>query len=111
MSETLTQEVETQETSIIETSIIEGIMQKSKYCKDDESYSIAKMGVAEFITEIVKSLNAENKINRFTLDEMIAHIDDLISKQMDEILHNEQFQQLESTWRDLYFLTERTNFQ
>ena len=42
---------------------------------------------------------------------MIAHIDDLISQQMDEILHNEQFQQLESTWRGLHFLVERTNFQ
>lgn len=106
MSEKLEQEVETQN-----VSIIEGIMQKSKYSKNDESYSIAKLGVAEFITEIVKSDNAESKINRFTLDEMIAHIDDLISQQMDEILHNEQFQQLESTWRGLYFLVERTNFQ
>ena len=106
MSEKLEQEVETQN-----VSIIEGIMQKSKYSKNDESYSIAKLGVAEFITEIVKSDNAESKINRFTLDEMIAHIDDLISQQMDEILHNEQFQQLESTWRGLHFLVERTNFQ
>lgn len=106
MSEKLEQEVEIQN-----VSIIEGIMQKSKYSKNDESYSIAKLGVAEFITEIVKSDNAESKINRFTLDEMIAHIDDLISQQMDEILHNEQFQQLESTWRGLHFLVERTNFQ
>lgn len=94
-----------------EVSIIEGIMQKSKYTKDDESYNIAKMGVAEFISEIVKSNNAESKVNRFALDEMIAHIDELISAQMDEILHNEEFQQLESTWRGLYFLVERTNFQ
>ena len=94
-----------------EVSIIESIMQKSKYAKDDESYSIAKVGVAEFISEIVKSDNAESRVNRFTLDEMIAHIDELISAQMDEILHNEQFQQLESTWRGLYFLVERTNFQ
>ncbi|MBR2112433.1 MAG: type VI secretion system contractile sheath large subunit [Helicobacter sp.] len=94
-----------------EVSIIDNIMQKSKYAKDDESYSIAKVGVAEFISEIVKSDNAESKVNRFTLDEMIAHIDELISMQMDEILHNEQFQQLESTWRGLYFLVERTNFQ
>ena len=91
-------------------SIIEGIMEKSKYSKNDESYSIAKIGVAEFISEIVKSDNVEDKINKFALDEMIAHIDDLISQQMDEILHNEQFQRLESTWRGLRFLVERTDF-
>ncbi len=108
MNDTINNQTTTQ---IKESSIIDSIMQKSKYTKDDESYSIAKMGVAEFITEIVKSDNAETKVNRFTLDEMIAHIDELISAQMDEILHNEQFQQLESTWRGLYFLVERTNFQ
>lgn len=102
---------ENSQTPVQELSVIENIMQKSKYAKEDESYSIAKMGVAEFISEIVKSDSAENKINKFTLDEMITHIDNLISQQMDEILHNEQFQQLESTWRGLYFLVERTNFQ
>ncbi|MBZ7953996.1 MULTISPECIES: type VI secretion system contractile sheath large subunit [Campylobacter] len=94
----------------VETPIIESIMEKSKYTKTDESYSIAKRGVAEFISEIVKSDNAEEKINKFALDEMIAHIDDLVSKQMDEILHNEEFQKLESTWRGLRFLVERTDF-
>lgn len=103
--------IEQESTAIQEVSIIESIMQKSKYSKDDEYYSVAKMGVAEFITEIVKSNNVESKINRFALDEMIAHIDELIAKQMDAILHHEQFQQLESTWRGLYFLVERTNFQ
>lgn len=41
---------------------------------------------------------------------MIAHIDHLLSKQMDEVLHNEEFQKLESTWRGLRFLVERTDF-
>lgn len=92
------------------TPIIESIMEKSKYATNEESYSIAKRGVAEFISQIVKSDNVEDKINKFALDEMIAHIDDLISKQMDEILHNENLQQLESTWRGLHFLVSRTDF-
>lgn len=95
---------------VIETPIIESIMKKSKYAKNDESYSIAKRGVAEFISEIVKDDNVEDKINKFALDEMIAHIDNLVSKQMDEILHNEEFQKLESSWRGLRFLVERTDF-
>lgn len=94
----------------IQTPIIESIMEKSKYAKNDESYSIAKRGVAEFISAIVKDDKVEDKINKFALDEMIAHIDDLLSKQLDEILHNEEFQALESTWRGLHFLVERTDF-
>ena len=101
---------ETKTEVIIETPIIEEIMGKSKFAVTDESYLVAKQGVAEFITQIVQSDNAEEKVNKFALDEMIAHIDDIISAQMDEILHNEAFQKLESSWRGLYTLVERTDF-
>ena len=101
---------ETKTEVIIETPIIEEIMGKSKFAVTDESYLVAKQGVAEFITQIVQSDNAEEKVNKFALDEMIAHIDDVISAQMDEILHNEAFQKLESSWRGLYTLVERTDF-
>lgn len=37
-------------------SIIDEIMQKSRYAKTDESYNIARMGVAAFVTEIVKAI-------------------------------------------------------
>ena len=40
----------------VKTPIIESIMEKSKYSKDDESYSIVKKGVAEFISNIVKNM-------------------------------------------------------
>ena len=94
----------------VKTPIIESIMQRSKYSKDDESYSVVKQGVAEFISNIITTNNAEDKINKLALDEMIAHIDPLLSAQMDEILHNKSFQELESTWRGIRFLVERTNF-
>lgn len=94
----------------VKTPIIESIMQRSKYTKDDESYSVVKQGVAEFISNVITTNNAEEKINKLALDEMIAHIDTLLSAQMDEILHNKSFQELESTWRGIRFLVERTNF-
>ena len=94
----------------VKTPIIESIMQRSKYSKDDESYSVVKQGVAEFISNIITTNNAEDKINKLALDEMIAHIDALLSAQMDEILHNKSFQEIESTWRGIRFLVERTNF-
>lgn len=95
---------------VIDMPIVESIMEKSKYSKNDESYSIARRGFAEFVSAIVENDDVENKVNKFALDEMIAHIDDLVSAQMDEILHNEVFQKLESVWRGLYFLVERTDF-
>ncbi len=39
-----------------------------------------------------------------TITEMIAQIDKKISDQMNEIIHAEEFQQLESAWRGLHYL-------
>ena len=44
----------------VKTPIIESIMEKSKYSKDDESYSIVKKGVAEFISNIANGLSASH---------------------------------------------------
>ena len=39
-----------------------------------------------------------------TIEEMIARLDEKLSAQMNEILHAEEFQQLESAWRGLHYL-------
>ena len=39
-----------------------------------------------------------------TITQMIAQIDKKISDQMNEILHAEEFQKLESSWRGLHYL-------
>lgn len=54
-------------TKAVDMPIIEQIMEKSKYSKTDESYSIAKRGVAEFISEIVKATMLKKKINKLHL--------------------------------------------
>ncbi|MEM7694020.1 MAG: type VI secretion system contractile sheath large subunit [Pseudomonadota bacterium] len=39
-----------------------------------------------------------------TIEEMIARLDEKLSAQMNEVLHNEKFQKLESAWRGLHYL-------
>ena len=39
-----------------------------------------------------------------TIDEMIARLDEKLSEQVNEILHNETFQQIESAWRGLHYI-------
>ncbi|WP_340493442.1 type VI secretion system contractile sheath domain-containing protein, partial [Acinetobacter baumannii] len=43
-----------------------------------------------------------------SIDKRIAEIDALISKQLSQIMHNEQFQKIESTWRGLYYFCQET---
>jgi len=65
--------------------------------------------MAEFIGRVGK----ESEVFRVTgalLDSYIADIDTVLSAQVDEILHNQEFQELESTWRGLHFLVQNTEF-
>lgn len=43
-----------------------------------------------------------------TIDEMIARLDEKLSVQVNEILHNEEFQKLESAWRGLSYLVHNS---
>ena len=68
-----------------------------------------KSAVAEFIGKVGK----EAEVFRVTgalLDSYIADIDTVLSAQVDEILHNQEFQELESTWRGLHYLVQNTEF-
>jgi len=50
-------------------------------------------------------------IGPLRLDVQIAAIDRMLNRQLDAILHHPVFQALESTWRGLKFLTDRTDFR
>jgi type VI secretion system protein ImpC len=49
--------------------------------------------------------------NKQLVDDFIAEIDQQISSQVNEILHNDEFQKLESAWRRLWYLVENTEFR
>ncbi len=64
-----------------------------------------------FIESLLESPFDIEKIDKVLLDNLIAEIDRKLSVQIDEIVHSEQFQQMESTWRSLKFLIDRTDFK
>jgi len=51
------------------------------------------------------------RVTASAVDEMIANLDQKLSTQVDVILHNKEFQQLESAWTSLKFLVDRTDFR
>ena len=91
--------------------LLDNIISQTSLSQEDETYGVVKSGVGALISEMLKSENEAEKVNKSIVDRMIAEIDAKISAQMDEILHNEKFQALESRWRGLYMLVERTDFR
>lgn len=73
----------------------------------------AKLSVAinHFLHAIATSGTPVTKLDKVVVDSAIAEIDKRLSDQICAIMHDEKFQQLESTWRSLKFLVDRTNFR
>ncbi|MFO7704956.1 MAG: type VI secretion system contractile sheath large subunit [Halopseudomonas sp.] len=92
-------------------SILDSIIAETRLSPDDEAYAIAKRGVSAFIEELLKPQNDQEPVKKAMVDRMIAEIDAKLSRQMDDILHQPGFQALESAWRGLQVLVERTNFR
>ena len=58
-----------------------------------------------------ESEGSVHKVDKVFLDSLIVKIDELIAKQLDEILHDKDFQALESLWRSIDHLVEKTDFR
>ncbi|WP_072680141.1 type VI secretion system contractile sheath large subunit [Arcobacter sp. LA11] len=98
-------------TDLEQLSLLDSIVAQTSLTQEDDTYGVVKSGVGALIEELIKSDNEDEKVNKSIIDKMIAEIDEKISAQMDEILHHENFQSLESKWRGLYMLVERTDFR
>lgn len=102
---------EVQETEGYSDSILDQIMAKSNLAPADDGYDIARKGVSAFLAEMLETGDSDEPVNKQRVDRMIQEIDSKISAQMDEILHAPGFQEIESTWRGLKLLIDRTDFR
>ncbi|MCD5994605.1 type VI secretion system contractile sheath large subunit [Pseudomonas sp. CDFA 602] len=95
----------------LDNGILDQIIAQTKLAPGEDAYDIAKRGVAAFIEELLKPHNSQEPVKKALVDRMITEIDARLSLQMDEILHHPEFQTLESSWRGLHLLVDRTDFR
>ena len=98
-------------TTTTEGSLLDDILFETKLQKTDEGYDVAKKGIEVLLGELLKPEHAQDRVDKSLADMMIAELDAKISKQLDEVLHQKAFQQLESAWRGLKFAVDRTDFR
>jgi type VI secretion system protein ImpC len=92
-------------------SLLDEILAETRMAPGEEGYEIAKAGVQAFIAELIQPKREGERVDKALVDAMIAEIDEKVSRQIDEILHHPEFQKLESAWRGLKFVIDRTNFR
>ena len=84
--------------------LLDRILTEGRMARDDYQKDRAKDMIAEYVKqvmsgELVLSQNMDAAINA-----RIAEIDRLVTAQMNEIMHHEEFQKLEGSWRGMHHL-------
>ncbi len=94
--------------SAAELSLLDQIISKGKMARDESQKPRAKDLVGEFVTQILDEGMTVSRDTIVMIQTQIAKIDELISKQLDEILHHPDFQKLEASWRGLHYFVMNT---
>ena len=104
-----TQTVETTSETLSNATLLDQIMAETKLAPAQEGYQVAPQGVSAFNAEFIISDQADQLVNKHRVDQMIAELDRVLSQQMDAILHQPAFQQLESSFRRRKLLVDPTH--
>ena len=94
-----------------ELSLLEQVLAETRLSPTEDGYDDARKGIAAFLAEIVKPSHADQRVQGAVVDQMIAMIDAKLSDQVNAIMHHPDFQSLESAWRGLKFVVDRTDFR
>ena len=65
-------------------------------------------GMAALLLNVDRSTK---RLDKGSIQELIARIDQVVNDQINEVIHHEMFKQMESTWRSLNDLVLNTNFK
>ena len=85
-----------------EGSLLDKILTDGRMDRDDFQKERAKDMIGEFVGQVMAGTMTMSKNMDLTINSRIAEIDRLISSQLNEIMHHEDFQKLEGSWRGLH---------
>lgn len=91
-----------------EAGLLEQILTEGRLARDEFQREHAKDMIGEFVQQVMSGEITMSKNMDATINARIAEIDRLVSAQMNEIMHHEDFQKLEGSWRGLHHLVKNS---
>ena len=101
-------EGQAQEQEVQEVGLLDQILTEGRMARDDFQKDRAKDMIAEYVKQVMSGEMTMSRNMDATINARIAEIDRLISAQMNEIMHHEEFQKLEGSWRGLHHLVSNS---
>lgn len=93
---------------VLERGLLDQIVDEGRLARDPSARERGKDLVKEFVAQVLEGSMTVAKDAEVMINARIAQIDHLISIQLNEVLHHQSFQKLESTWRGLKYLLDQS---
>ena len=87
-----------------EKGLLDKIIDESRIARSESQKTWARDIIGEFAKQIMEGTMLISKDTEAMINARIAQIDQLISSQLNEIMHHPEFQKLEGSWRGLNYL-------
>ncbi|MEW6518198.1 MAG: type VI secretion system contractile sheath large subunit [Thermodesulfobacteriota bacterium] len=91
-----------------EKSLLDRIIEDGRLAREESQKPWAKDIIGEFVSQIMEGTITVSKNTEAMINARISAIDKLISAQLNEVMHHEDFQKLEGSWRGLSYLVSQS---
>ena len=95
-------------TTTTELSLLDQVVQEGMRAREADQQAHARDLVGEFVHQILDEGMTVSSDTVAMIETRIAKIDELLSAQLNEVMHAPEFQALEATWRGLFYLVMKT---
>jgi len=90
------------------TSLLDQIVEHSKVATNASEKANARDQIGELVDEVLAGTVTISKDLAAGIDARIAELDQLLSDQVNAIMHHPEFQKLEASWRGLKYLVTQS---
>jgi type VI secretion system protein ImpC len=91
-----------------EASLLDQIIDEGRIGRDEEQREQSRRQIATLVEEVMKGEVRVAKDIEAAINARIADIDQLLSRQLNEVMHAPELQKLEASWRGLHYLVQQT---
>jgi type VI secretion system protein ImpC len=92
----------------VEPGLLDRIVQEGRLGQNDEERKQGKEWVNAFLDDIMRDQMLVSKDTDAMIAARIAQIDEILSTQLNEIMHAPEFQKMEGSWRGLHYLVNQS---
>src|SRR5205085_3020337 len=96
------------EETVQEQGLLDQIIEEGRFSRDATARERGTDMVKEFVAQVLQGEMTVSRDTEATINARIAQIDHLLSIQLNQVMHNPQFQKLEGTWRGLKYLIDHS---